>query len=46
MQCPGCDLELPDDEILAQMQHMETAHPEIIAERRAEAARWDGWEDE
>lgn len=45
-QCPGCDVELPEDDLLGQIRHMETEHPEIIEERRAEAARWDGWESE
>lgn len=45
-QCPGCDVELPEDDLLGQIRHMEAEHPEIIDERRAEAARWDGWESE
>jgi hypothetical protein len=46
MKCPGCDLELSEDDVLGQIRHMEAEHPEIIEERRAEAALWDGWEDE
>lgn len=45
-KCPGCPLELPDDDLASQMRHMSSEHPEIIAERRAEAARWDGWEQD
>jgi hypothetical protein len=45
--CPGgCGLELPEDELRAQAEHMVIEHPEIVEQRRAEARRWDGWEDE
>jgi hypothetical protein len=44
--CPGCGLELPEDDLAAQSAHMQTEHPEIIAERVAEAAKWDGWEQD
>lgn len=45
--CPadGCTTVLPEHDLLRQSAHMDTAHPEIVAARRADAARWDGWED-
>jgi len=46
VKCPGCDLTLAEDDVYGQMRHMTASHPEIIAERCAEAARWDGWEDQ
>lgn len=45
LQCPGCELLLPADDLLAQKAHMEAEHPEIIKRRLDESARWDGWED-
>jgi hypothetical protein len=45
VQCPGCDLALAEDDIYGQMSHMVEEHPDIVSQRRAEAARWDGWED-
>jgi hypothetical protein len=45
VKCPGCELELPEDDIRAQIAHMNAAHPDLVAKRQAEAARWDGWED-
>ncbi len=33
IKCPGCDLQLPEDDLNAQVQHMEQFHPEIIGER-------------
>lgn len=42
---PACDLLLDEDDMADQMFHMISFHPEIVAERRKEAARWDGWED-
>jgi transcription initiation factor IIE alpha subunit len=44
--CPECGLELEELDLLHQVQHMEAQHPEVCEERRREAARWDGWEDE
>lgn len=44
-QCPACEVRLPADDVRGQMAHMESCHPEVIAERRREAARWDGWEE-
>ena len=44
IKCPGCDLELDEDDLAEQDAHMTANHADIIAERRAEAARWDGWE--
>ncbi len=46
VQCPGCDLVLDEDNVYDQMTHMKEKHPEIVAKRLIEAARWDGWEDE
>lgn len=45
--CPGpaCEVLLDEDDLVLQAEHMTRFHPNIIAERRAEAARWDGWED-
>ena len=33
--CPGCEVELPDDDFQAQRDHMTRHHPDIIAERQA-----------
>ncbi len=43
--CPGCGLELDEYDFAEQEAHMTAEHPDIVAERRAEAARWDGWEE-
>jgi hypothetical protein len=43
IKCPGCDLELEEDELREQVVHMDAEHPEIVAQRRAESAAWDGW---
>jgi hypothetical protein len=43
VRCPGCELELEESDMRAQAAHMSAEHPEIVAERLAEAARWDGW---
>lgn len=46
IRCPGCDLELPEDDVRAQKAHLESRHPEIIAERlesagfRQEGGEW------
>jgi hypothetical protein len=45
-KCPGCRRWLPDNDWHGQRLHMETNHPNIIAERLAESARWDGWEQD
>jgi len=45
-QCPDCELVLPADDLRAQSAHMLAAHPDTVADRQAESARWDGWEDE
>ena len=37
VKCPGCSLELPEDDPRAQMRHMDEAHPDIIAQRLKEA---------
>ena len=50
IECPalGCDVRLPEHDIKAQREHMESEHPEIIRER-LEAAGFrqgdDGWVD-
>jgi hypothetical protein len=46
LQCPGCDLLLPEDDLAAQMDHMTRFHGEIVAGRQAEADRWAGWEND
>ncbi|MDD5165558.1 MAG: hypothetical protein PHG25_03450 [Candidatus Pacebacteria bacterium] len=33
LKCPGCELLLPEDDLSAQIRHMEECHPEIIASR-------------
>jgi len=33
VKCPGCPLELPKDDLGAQIAHMEKFHPEIITAR-------------
>lgn len=45
IKCPVCSLKLPEADLVAQRAHMESEHPEMIEQRRREAARWDGWED-
>lgn len=43
MTCPGCDLELPEEDLRAQVEHMEAEHPEIVAARlEAAGFRRDG----
>jgi ribosomal protein S26 len=37
VKCPGCGLELPENDVQAQVQHMESAHPNIIGERHRAA---------
>lgn len=31
--CPGCGVEISDEDLHAQVEHMEAHHPEIIRER-------------
>lgn len=45
VKCPGCDLRLPEEDFPRQAAHLLDEHPEIVAERRAEDKRWDGWVD-
>jgi hypothetical protein len=45
IRCPGCDVELEERQLREQAEHMVEHHPEIVAERRAEAERLAGWED-
>jgi len=33
IRCPGCGHVLPEDDLRAQIEHMEENHPEIIALR-------------
>lgn len=33
IECPGCDVRLPKDDLHAQIAHMEEHHPDVIAER-------------
>ncbi len=35
--CPGCPLELADDDLMGQRDHMTAHHPEIITQRLEEA---------
>lgn len=37
IKCPGCELQLPDNNVSGQIKHMEDAHPEIIAQRHRNA---------
>jgi len=37
VKCPGCSLEFPEDDLHAQMRHMDEVHPDIIAQRLKEA---------
>ncbi len=46
IKCPGCELVVDEDDFAEQEAHMLAEHPDIVAKRQAEAARWDGWEDE
>lgn len=41
IKCPGCDLELPEDDLGAQVEHMEQNHPEIIIQRLKKEGLWD-----
>lgn len=45
LECPaeGCRFMAPDDDLVMQVAHMTKMHPELVAERQAESARWDGW---
>lgn len=49
IRCPGCGLELPEDDLIAQKEHMEKHHPEIIADRLEKAGfrrEGDEWVDQ
>jgi hypothetical protein len=37
IQCPVCDMELPEDDIPEQLEHLKKRHPEILAERLEKA---------
>jgi hypothetical protein len=45
-QCPGCDLELPEEDYAGQREHLVSNHLEIILERLAELDRTAGWVDD
>ena len=40
IKCPGCSVELPKDDLRAQVAHMEQFHPDIIEQRLREAKPW------
>lgn len=42
-RCPVCEVELPAEDLQAQSDHMLRLHPDVVAKRRGDAARWDGW---
>lgn len=48
-KCPECDMELPTDDLWAQVAHMEATHPGVIKQRLKDAGfeeQPDGsWED-
>jgi hypothetical protein len=46
VHCPGCEVTLDESDVYGQMEHMTRKHPDIIKERRAEARRWEGWEND
>ena len=46
LPCPACGHLAHADDLRAQAAHMTERHPDIVAARRAESARWDGWENE
>jgi len=39
IKCPGCDLMLPEDDLQAQVEHMDEFHPDIVAKRLEEVDR-------
>lgn len=41
VKCPGCNLELPENNTAAQVRHMEECHPELIEERLQKVDRLD-----
>jgi len=47
LKCPGGGgLELPEDDLQAQVEHMEQNHPEIIKERLQRERLWNWRRDE
>lgn len=46
VRCPGCPLELAEDDFAAQQAHMMLEHPEIVEARLVESHRYDGWEQD
>lgn len=45
IECPAehCHHLAFEDDLQAQSEHMVAQHPDIVAARQAESARWDGW---
>jgi len=41
-RCPYCNIEVPDDDVHAEVVHMERAHPEIIQKRLQDAGINEG----
>lgn len=37
IKCPGCNVRLPENDLQAQMRHMDEFHSDIIADRRRAA---------
>jgi hypothetical protein len=46
IECPACTVVADADDYRSQAIHMEVEHPDIVAKRRAESLRFDGWEDD
>jgi hypothetical protein len=46
IKCPGCALELPEEDFEGQRRHLLANHPDIISQRLMEHKRWDGWEQD
>lgn len=47
IKCPGCDLELDEEDFNEQTAHMLAEHPDILAQRAVEDHRkLDGWEND
>lgn len=43
--CPvgECGQVYDEDDLVAQVRHLTMRHPDVVAARRRESARWDGW---
>jgi hypothetical protein len=46
VKCPGCPLELDEEDFAEQDAHMMAEHPEIVAQRVLDSKKWAGWEDD